>query len=232
VLVDTGLGTGDIANPGQLGRPFRAMIRPQLRESETAVAQVRALGFDPADVHHIIATHLDLDHSGGLPDFPVAKVHLLTAERDAAMKPTTREGLRYIPAHWPHNPRWATHDSGAGGDEWFGFESVRVLPGSEVEILLIPLPGHSRGHTGVAIRRPDGWLLHCGDAFFFHGEVENPPRCPLGLRVFQTLTQSDGKARRQNQERLRELAQRHGDEVELICSHDPFTLDRLADSSP
>jgi glyoxylase-like metal-dependent hydrolase (beta-lactamase superfamily II) len=228
VLVDTGLGSGDIANPGQLGRWFTTLIRPQLEESETAVAQVRKLGFDPADVHHIIATHLDLDHAGGLSDFPVAKVHLLAPEHVAAMNPSGRERARYIPNHWAHGPRWLTHDTGAGGDEWLGFESVRVLYGSKTEILLIPLPGHSRGHTGVAIRRQDDWLLHCGDAFFFHGEVDTPPHCPPGLRLFQTLTQVDGKLRRQNQERLRELAQRHSGEVELICSHDPFTLDRLS----
>ena len=34
----------------------------------------------------------------------------------------------------------------------------------------------------------------------------------------------DGATRKQNLERLRELAAFHGDEVKLFCSHDPATL--------
>lgn len=225
VLIDSGFGTGDIANPRQLGRPFNLVVRPQLDRAETAVAQIEALGFDPRDVRHIVVTHLDLDHAGGLPDFPDAEVHVLSAEHAAAMNPTLRERSRYVDgAHWAHGPRWAVHD--VGGDSWNGFESVRVLPGSGPEVVLIPLRGHSRGHAGVAVRRPAGWLLHCGDAYFNHGEMRTPPRCPTGLRAFQSLMQADGRARRENQERLRELAARKAGEVELICSHDELELER------
>ena len=42
----------------------------------------------------------------------------------------------------------------------------------------------------------DGWLLHCGDAYFDHGEVETPPSCPPGLRLFQNLNAADGRARK------------------------------------
>ena len=198
-------------------------VSPQLIASETAHAQVIARGFQPEDVRHIVATHLDLDHSGGLPDFPQAEVHLLGRELAAALSPDWRSRTRYIPAHWLHGPRWVEHEP--DGDEWLGFRSVRILPGADEEILLIPLPGHTLGHTGVAVRRGDGWLLHCGDAFFHHGEVQTPPHCPPGLRFFQTVNQTDGKTRHENRERLRELAARHGDEVELICSHDGHLLD-------
>ncbi len=230
VLVDTGFGIDDVRRPRQLGLPFNGIVRPQLDESETAVAQIRALGFEPNDVRHIITTHLDLDHAGGLPDFPDAEVHLLGIEHDAAMNPPLRDRLRYVSAHWDHGPRWVRH--GVEGEEWLGFESVRIVPGSDAEILLVPLPGHTVGHTGVAIRLPDGWLLHCGDAFFHHGEVETPPHCPPGLSMFQTLSQADGKARRQNRDRLRELAARHGGEVRLVCSHDASTLAQPGAAAP
>jgi glyoxylase-like metal-dependent hydrolase (beta-lactamase superfamily II) len=223
VLVDTGFGSDDVRNPRQLGTPFRLLVRPRLEQAETAIAQIRSLGFDPGDVRHIVTTHLDLDHAGGLPDFPGADVHVLQAEHEAAMRPSLRERPRYISTHWSHGPRWVTH--GAGGDDWFGFESLRIIPGSETEILLIPLPGHTAGHTGVAIRRSGGWLLHCGDAYFHHGEIQTPPHCPPGLRVFELFDDVDRAARYRNQERLRELAASHGAEVELICSHDPATFD-------
>lgn len=67
VLVDTGMGTGDIDNPAQLGRPFVALTRPRLEHQETALAQIRVLGYSAADVRHIVVTHLDLDHAGGAP---------------------------------------------------------------------------------------------------------------------------------------------------------------------
>ncbi|HEY8763168.1 MAG TPA: MBL fold metallo-hydrolase [Solirubrobacteraceae bacterium] len=225
VLVDTGFGTDDVRNPRQLARPFTVATRPRLRIEDTALSQVRELGFDPADVRHIVLTHLDIDHAGGLPDFPEAQVHVFDREHEAMLRPPLRERVRYRigSPHWAHGPRWVTHE--LAGDEWLGFESVRVLPGSDTEILLIPLPGHSLGHTGIALRQAEGWLLHCGDAFFHRDEVRTPPSCPPGLRAFQNVVQANGKLRRQNQERLRELAHREAGSVTLFCSHDPTQLE-------
>jgi glyoxylase-like metal-dependent hydrolase (beta-lactamase superfamily II) len=224
VLVDTGFGLGDVRNPRQLGVPFTTAFRPRALAAETAASQIRELGFEPSDVRHIVATHLDLDHAGGLPDFPDAEVHLLGLELEAAMHHGWRERPRYIAEHWAHGPRWVEH--GVEGDQWLGFDSVRILPGSDAEILLIPLLGHTLGHTGVAVRHSERWLLHCGDSFFHRGELQSPPRCPPLLRVFEGLDSVDDAARRQNQERLRELALRHPDEVELFCSHDATMLAR------
>jgi len=84
VLVDTGFGTRDIAGQSGLTRSFRAFAGPALAHGETAIAQVEALGYAPTDVRHIVITHLDLDHAGGLADFPHAKVHVHAREHAAA----------------------------------------------------------------------------------------------------------------------------------------------------
>jgi glyoxylase-like metal-dependent hydrolase (beta-lactamase superfamily II) len=223
VLVDTGFGIEDARDPRRLGA--EVLMGPRARVETTALRQLEALGFSVGDVRHIVATHLDPDHTGGLPDFPQAEVHVFAPELEAAMHPRLDERLRYLEAHWKHGPKWVSHSSD-GGDDWFGFESVRILPTVDVELALVPLVGHSRGHTGVAISAGDGWLLHCGDAYFNHAEMETPPSCPPMLRFFQTLTAAEKRARTSNRDRLRELAGAHGDEIKLICSHDPHELER------
>ncbi len=87
VLVDTGLGTADYAAiSSRLGRAFAyGYARPSINPALAAIRQVAALGFDRRDVRHIVQTHLDLDHVGGLSDFPWAAVHVHEAELAAAM---------------------------------------------------------------------------------------------------------------------------------------------------
>ncbi len=226
VLVDTGFGTEDLRAAGErLGRWFVATVRPGLDPGSAAVRQIEQLGFRPSDVRHIVVTHLDLDHAGGLADFPDASVHVYAPEHAAALaRGSANERMRYRPVQWSHGPRWRLH--APGGERWLGFEGVRAVEGTGDDVLLVPLHGHTRGHCGVAIRIPGGWLLHCGDAYFFHGEVEAAPRCPAGLAAYQRLVAIDNLTRLENQRRLRELAQRPGGAVRLFCAHDPVELDR------
>ena len=102
---------------------------------------------------------------------------------------------------------------------------MRALPGGGDDVLLIPLAGHSRGHCGVAVRTSDGWLLHCGDAYFHHAEVAPAGgRTPAALKLFESLVNVDRRRRIANQNRLRDLARTHAEEIRLICSHDPVDL--------
>ncbi len=230
VLVDTGLGTQDVRNPSGLTRGFKRNNRPRLQLEETAHAQIKALGYDTRDVGHIIATHLDVDHAGGLPDFPEAAVHLFKPELESALTPVTKLAQgRYRPHHVSHQPKWVLHE--VAGDQWFGFEAIRMLPIAGADILLVPLVGHTPGHTGVAVRDGDRWLLHCGDAFFHQGTLSDPPRVPLALRVFDHLLQTDGAQRIHNQARLRALAANHGHEIDIFCSHDPMAWRQLRERS-
>ena len=224
VLVDTGLGTADVNDPrSSLPRPFRMLTHPALDRQETALHQVRRLGYDPRDVGHIVLTHLDLDHAGGLPDFPWAQVHVHESERRAAT--ANRAPARYRPSHWAHQPHWTIHPR-SSGDDWFGFEAVRNLPGLTENIAIIPLPGHTTGHTGVAIDTGSGWLLHAGDAYFSHRQLAVAPHCPPGLSAFQNLVDTDRGLRKHNQRRLHQLARRHSEVVDIVCAHDPADLYR------
>ena len=161
VLVDTGYGLADVHHPHagrhpRVTRAMRALLNIRFRESETAIRQVEALGFSADDVRHIVLTHLDFDHAGGLEDFPNAKVHLLDAEYNAATGP--RRGFvfrnRYRPAQRDAVRNWRRY--GVQGEQWFGFTAVRDLEGLPPEILMVPLPGHTWGHAGVAVQMATG----------------------------------------------------------------------------
>lgn len=231
VLVDTGFGTSDIDHPHRrLSEFFLKLNNIQLRPEETAVAQVRALGFDPAEVRHIVITHLDFDHAGGIEDFPNAAIHLSSRERDVAGE--KRGGAfvgrrRYRPQQWDEVMDWRLYPMG-GGERWFGFQAVRDLDGLPPEILLVPLAGHTWGHCGVAVDTGRGWLLHAADAYFYRGEVgAEQPSCPPGLAGYQRMMEVDRRARLTNQARLRRLSLDHADEVRIFCAHDPIEFEIL-----
>jgi glyoxylase-like metal-dependent hydrolase (beta-lactamase superfamily II) len=228
VLVDAGYGTDDIDRTRErLGSLLPLLLRPALRRSETAIDQVRALGFDPKDVRHVILTHLDVDHVGGLSDFPWARVHLTRDEvRGAFEGATGRERARFKNLTWARGLDYTTYDP--KGEPWFGFPCVRELEGLPADLLLVSLPGHTRGHAGVAVKLGERWLLHCGDAYFHYAEMQPAPSRPRALALFQRMCIDDA-TRRENQERLRELVQRHGDEVTAFCAHDRLEYERLRD---
>jgi len=223
-LVDTGFGTADVEQGAKrLGRPFVTLVGAKFNMADTAQHQVRSLGYDTSDVRNIVLTHMDLDHAGGISDFPEAAIHLHTAEHAAATNPTMRERQRYLKAHWAHGPKWVTHDT--GGDDWFGFASARAVG---EDVALIPLFGHTRGHSGVIVRRPGGgFYLHAGDAYFSTGDKQTPRKCPPGLRAFQQAMQMDHAARVANLARLQQLHAEHSNEVTVFCAHDKTELDGL-----
>src|SRR5438876_200238 len=91
----------------------------------------------------------------------------------------------------PYGGRWLGGTGGEvhgpAGESWFGFSAVRAVGDDDGDVLLVPMPGHTRGHACVAVR--DGargrWLLHAGDAYFHHDELHaETPACPPGLALF------------------------------------------------
>ncbi len=229
VLVDTGLGTKDVRDPSRrLSGFFRALNNIRFDPQETALAQIRGLGLDPQDVRHIVLTHLDFDHAGGLDDFPHATVHLFEPEARAAReRGSPLSHARFRPQQWQDGGNWRVYP--VSGEPWFGFQTVRALEGLPPEILMVPLTGHTAGHCGVAVQGDAGWKLLAGDAYFNHREIDpRRPHVPLGARAYQTMMQVDRARRLENQRRLRDLSRDHGREIDIFCSHDPHDMDRHA----
>jgi glyoxylase-like metal-dependent hydrolase (beta-lactamase superfamily II) len=232
VLIDTGFGLRDVADPkARIHGFFLRMLDPDFRQEMTAIRQIQALGLDPNDVRHIVLTHLDFDHAGGLDDFPNAAVHMMARERESATaQRTVLDRMRYRPQQWSTRANWRVYEP--SGEPWLGFDCVRQLEGLPPEILLVPLVGHTFGHAGVAVNVGGRWLLHAGDAYFFHAEMNvDSPYCVPGLRWYQTLMEKNRKDRLANQQRLRTLRRAHSGEVEIFCAHDLVELERLSSRS-
>lgn len=72
VLVDTGFGLRDVANPRtRLSKFFLTLLSPDFREKMTALRQLQRLGISAADVRHIRGAAEDL---AGPPALPAAAV--------------------------------------------------------------------------------------------------------------------------------------------------------------
>lgn len=226
VLIDTGFGMQDYTQPSMKMRVFLAIMGVPRNADETAMAQVRALGYQPSDVKHIVLTHLHLDHAGGLPDFPDAMVHVYRTEYEAML---LRKGLLswgYDTWHFRHNVRWVFHEVVDGA--WFGFPSLSIIDGLKPSVRLIPLPGHTHGHCGVAIETDRGWLLHCGDAASpFHKHTSILTQSPDAYRFPHLPRWFTQWVMGSHVTALRELAQHHGDEIDFISGHDIYSYERL-----
>lgn len=226
VLVDSGLGLADMAAPGRRFGPARYFVRPAFRSEESAIRQVESLGFVAEDVTDIILTHFDADHVGGLADFPQARVHLTTTEADAALTPRTLiERERYMPAQRAHGPHLVRHEPG-DGDSWRGFAAAKELTEIGEGIVLISLPGHTRGHAAIAVDTDNGWLLHAGDAFYHHTQVDGGGQAPKSLLAMERLIAADWAKVIGNHQRLAEMWHQATEDLLIVNAHDPSLLRR------
>lgn len=161
-LVDTGQ-TAAAARPGYFPGwyPFFRLSRFELTPADEARAQLRAAGVDVNDIRWVVLTHMHTDHTGGMADFAGADVLVSRTEWEPAQGIGGR--LRgYLPQYWPRDVHPRAVD--------FTGPPVGPFPGSwdvagDGTLLLLPLPGHTRGHAALLVRvDPDQSFLLAGDA--------------------------------------------------------------------
>lgn len=214
ILVDSGLGVRDNENPKRLGAT-RALVGVQRAPELTAIAQIKKLGYSPKDLTDLVPTHLDFDHAGGIDDFPDARVHVSAAEYQACFGSTDfRLRQRYKTVRFSFDVKWQIYEEST---EWMGFESAQPK-GLPRELVCVKLPGHTPGHFGVALETSNGWMLHAGDAYYDHREIEKKPM-PIGLSLFQKVVHDNYKVAMETQARISKLAG-----VKVFCAHDPQEL--------
>jgi glyoxylase-like metal-dependent hydrolase (beta-lactamase superfamily II) len=230
VLVDTGFGFQDYEKPTLMMDGFLKLMGVPRKSEETAIYHAESLGYDPQDVKHIVLTHLHLDHAGGMRDFPHAQIHLFKTELESATHPHSLLERGCDSAHWAHDPKWVFYDQVDG--EWFGFPRIDILEGISPQICLVPLPGHTRGHCGVAVATDRGWIFNCGDA-------ANPSHKEVDIHGHAADKQSliflpgwvSFRFCGPHVPALRRLVKEHRNEVSVFSSHDIYSFEKNLNSA-
>jgi glyoxylase-like metal-dependent hydrolase (beta-lactamase superfamily II) len=224
ILVDTGFhraiadgSTRERArNLGPLGLLMARNVR--MRPEQTAAAQLRARGIDPADIRLIVMTHLHFDHASALADFPGATVIVSQAEWDAAHG---RAGtlFGYPPAQIDPRPSYRTVDFGGGAARAHGPFARSLDLFGDGSLILLDTPGHSTGHLSVLARLREREAMIAGDAIYSLATLRDGKR---------PLRAEDSQAYERSLRALQAYDREHPDAL-IIPGHDMALWETLAE---
>ncbi len=212
VLVDTGIGMHDVADPQRrIGAAAIEAAGFKFLPDLTAIRQLQSRGISASAVTDIVLTHCDSDHAGGLSDFPGARVHVASEEKNSL----DSGNPRYTPHQFSHEPDWQVYAE--DDSAMLGLPSRQIKTSADVDIRLVPLFGHTYGHCGVAIHNNGSWILHVGDAYYLRDELTN------GNHPVNELAKSradNDELRQQSLDKLRWLTERSGANLTYFGYHD------------
>ena len=210
ILIDSGFGLEEMRHSFEmLGKEAVEFWGIEGDEKYTAASEAKRLGLNPESVTDIVLTHADVDHAGGLADFPDATIHVSDEEHHAVVSGNPR----YVARQFSHGPKFQTYSQSS--TVWNGLEARELNLGTDARILFIPLFGHTVGHCGVAIGDETGWLLHAGDSYYRRVEVDNPAH-PIASMAERFA--ADNLARLEALLMLRQLAAK--EDLEFFSAHD------------
>lgn len=181
ILVDTGLhpsiATGAKENFGSLGARFG---KPSLQPGEDVPSQLRERGLEPGEIPIVVMTHLHMDHSSGISEFPNSTFVVSESEwRFAAGGPNpAMNGYRRAHFDYAFEYRGVSFDRD-NIDSYASFGRTFDLFG-DGSIHLAYTPGHSPGHMSVICRLAKNDFVIGGDAVYMSAQLDGsepgPPR--------------------------------------------------------
>ena len=201
-----------------MGRARAALLGVRLRPGDSIAAQLRGLGLDPARVRAIVATHLHLDHVGGVGDFPNAEVVVSQSELKAYWEAPRRSGYR--PRDLARSGR--IRAVLLNGTPTYGFPGS-ADPFGHGDVVMLDARGHSAGSVAVALRGPQGTFVHVGDSVYQSWEFGLSQKGPC---LVASRTAWDRKELKRTYECLRACEVDPRRPV-LVPSHDAGVFERL-----
>jgi N-acyl homoserine lactone hydrolase len=181
ILVDTGLHPSIATDPkenfGSLGARFG---KPTLVAGEDVPSQLRKRGLEPAEVPIVVMTHLHLDHTSAISEFPGSTFVVSETEWQAAAQGSNPLLNGYRRAHFDYAFDYRTVDfDRANIDSYASFGRTFDLFG-DGSIHLAYTPGHSPGHMSVVGRLAERDFVIGGDTMYMlsqlNGSEPPPPR--------------------------------------------------------
>jgi glyoxylase-like metal-dependent hydrolase (beta-lactamase superfamily II) len=223
VLFDTGQDRTSVTHPGYFpdgltGLLNRRLARFDIAPDQTLTAQLAGIGYDIADVHTVVLSHLHIDHVGGLPELTHADIVVSGEERRmldrpfAEMNGLMRDHILLPGLRWRLITPQPTDDPSL-----VPFTAAHDLFG-DGSLVLLPTPGHTPGSLSLLVRRP-GFppLLMVGDLTFDVHLMEHGHVPGLGRR----------SRSRESARKINKMRENHPDLV-VLPAHDPGAAARLA----
>ncbi len=192
VLFDVGLHPKWKELAGEAGETFSV----EMSGDDDVKSKLGIVGLTPADISHVIVSHLHFDHAGGLQFFPEAKIVVQRDELRFAYWPAVYQRGVYDRDDFDHQLQWLEID---GDYDLFG----------DGVIVATPTPGHTPGHQAAIVNLDSGMHVLAGDASYLTEKMRER-RLPGVLWSPDAMVSS--------WEKLEDLERRFG--AKLIFTHD------------
>jgi N-acyl homoserine lactone hydrolase len=219
ILVDTGLhpsiATDGKENFGGLANRFG---KPALEPGEDVPSQLRERGLDPGEIPVVVMTHLHVDHTSAVSEFPQSTFVVSETEWKAAALGPRPLLNGYRRPHFDYAFDYRTIDfDRAGNDSYASFGRTFDLLG-DGSVRLAYTPGHSAGHMSVICRLQRDDFVIGGDTTYMAAQLDGD--APLPPRPF------DSHNFRRSLQELRLFHRQFPDAV-ITPGHDPDFYARL-----
>lgn len=210
VVIDPGYGRQAlVSSPGAAARQTKLQMRTPLADILEARGQ---------QADHLLVTHMHVDHSAAISDFPGAALHIDPAEWDFGLKKQLIRATDPPPGAEARTITPLVFDDGPLGPfpahaDVFGDGILRALPA----------PGHTPGHTAFLISLAETQVLLTGDAAWFDAHWQQPAMKGAFARRFVEVDWEDGVDALW---RLRALSEQLPGLI-VLSGHDPANVERL-----